>query len=359
MTDPPRRRWLAWAALIVGILIGAGGAAWATATILSPSARPLAEAAYTHATVHEGEVGSALTMTALASWEPAGTGANRASGIVTTVTIDPGSEATPGAVLYSVDLRPVVIAAGAVPAFRSIARSASGQDVAQLQQLLATLGLYTGAVDGNAGSSTDRAIRAWQRSLGVTATGVVELGDVIFVPTLPARVRLDPQVVKVGASLAGGEEAVELLSATPGFRIPATDAQAAMVPTGTRVEITAPDGTLWNGAIADQVRDQPSQTVNLNVRPTGELPLCGEGCDQVPAVGEVMLAARVITSEPVHGLVVPSAALVTTASGEIAVVDEHGTRITVTVVASARGSSVIEGVGAGVRVRVPADGSRS
>ena len=50
----------------------------------------------------------------------------------------------------------------------------------------------------------------------------------------------------------------------------------------------------------------------------------------------------------------PSAALTTNAAGEIALIDESGARIPVTVVTSARGMSVIEGADAGARVRVPA-----
>ncbi|RRD61606.1 hypothetical protein [Leucobacter sp. OH1287] len=55
------------------------------------------------------------------------------------------------------------------------------------------------------------------------------------------------------------------------------------------------------------------------------------------------------------GLVVPSSAVITTASGETAVVNKRGKRLKVTVIQSANGMTVIEGVKAGTKVRVPGD----
>ena len=82
--------------------------------------------------------------------------------------------------------------------------------------------------------------------------------------------------------------------------------------------------------------------------------ICGEACGEIPVTEPALLLSRIITVESVAGLTVPSAALVTDAAGEVAVIDESGERRPVQVVTSARGMSVIEGVDAGLRVRVPA-----
>lgn len=82
-------------------------------------------------------------------------------------------------------------------------------------------------------------------------------------------------------------------------------------------------------------------------------PLCGAECTQIPVSGQSSLASQVILVEDVEGLIVPSSALVTNANGTTAVIDQNGDRHPVTVEASAKGMSVITGVDAGTRVRVP------
>jgi hypothetical protein len=62
-----------------------------------------------------------------------------------------------------------------------------------------------------------------------------------------------------------------------------------------------------------------------------------------------------VTVETVRGATVPSAALLTHPDGTVAVVDAAGEEHPVTVVASARGMSLIEGVELGLRVRLPGE----
>lgn len=111
-------------------------------------------------------------------------GTNQAVGTVTSVTVAAGDEVTPpGQVLYAVNLRPVVVAAGATPSFRSMGRGVSGADVGQLQGLLTGIGVFDGDVDGVFGWATEQAVRDWQDALGIEDDGVVQAGDVVFVPS--------------------------------------------------------------------------------------------------------------------------------------------------------------------------------
>ncbi len=310
---------------------------------------------FTYATVEAGKVESSLTLNTVAEWTPVPVGTNQAVGVVTSIDIMAGDEISPGQVLYSVNLRPVVAARGDVPAFRTIEQGTRGADVAQLQQMLTDTGHYAGPVDGNAGARTVAAVREWQKSTGLEQTGAVEVGDVIFIPHLPSRVSLNQEIMTRGAALAGGEDVVRALPAAPSFTLPVTDAQAAMMATGTRVEITSPEGDLWEGLVTGQERDGQSQTTVVHLSGAEGSTVCADRCAQVPVAGESLLSSRVVTVEPTSGLIVPSAALVTTSDGTIAVIDETGARTPVTVVASARGMSVVEGVEAGVRVRIPGE----
>ena len=59
------------------------------------------------------------------------------------------------------------------------------------------------------------------------------------------------------------------------------------------------------------------------------------------------------------GLAVPSSAIITTASGKTAVINKNGKQVKVTIIQSANGMTVIEGVEAGTKVRVPGDDKES
>lgn len=338
---------------VTALMLIAATVTWAVMTVLRQSDNPLAAPSSTFVSVEPGDVGSSLSLNTIAKWQPTPLGANQAAGIVTSVDVPDGQTVSQGTVLYTVDLRPVVVAQGDVPAFRAIGAGVRGRDVAQLQSMLQALGFFTDAVDGRARESTMTAISEWQESLGLDDSGGVPLGDVIFVPSLPTRVALDTAVMARGRSVSGGEVVLQGLAASPTFQIPVTDAQAAGIPTGTAVRITAPDGSAWHGTTTDQVRTD--QTVMVNVAGVGEDVICGLRCDLVPVSGESRLTSEIVTVPSVSGLVVPSAALVTDAEGRVAVIDEAGARLPVTVLESARGMSVIDGAPQGTRVRVPGE----
>ncbi|WP_460800159.1 peptidoglycan-binding protein [Microbacterium sp. GXF0217] len=352
--DMRTRRWpmLVGGGLVL-LLIGVA-CTWAVLTILRPAEDPLASAEHTYVEVVQGEVGASVTLNSVAEWSQVPVGINQASGIVTSVDIEPGSEVGPGAVLYSVGLRPVTIAQGEVPMFRPISTGIAGDDVRQLQQMLATLGHYHAGIDGKVASGTTAAIKRWQQSLGIEKTGVVEAADVIFVPRLPTRIVLNPDTIKRGASLGGGEQAVQGLPAAPNFWVPATEAQAAMMPAGTAIEVGSPEGQTWQGVTGEQKRDEETGTVLVAVTGPDGATLCADACGQIPVSGQTTLSSKIVTVEQVSGLVVPSSALVTTADGSTAVIDADGERVPVELVASAKGLSIVDGVDEGTRVSVPA-----
>ncbi|MCY7288253.1 MAG: peptidoglycan-binding protein [Cryobacterium sp.] len=350
-----RRRWPVWAAIALAILAAGGGIGWAAAVVFSPAEDVLDSTAFTYVAVVDGEVGSSIGLNTTAEWTPVPVGSNLASGVVTSVDMAAGEEVSAGAVLYSVNLRPVTIAAGAIPAFRALDERSEGADVAQLQSMLTALSFYDGAVDGEFGTGTRSAVKLWQESLGVEEDGVVQAGDIIFVPALPTRIALDSDKVVRGGVLGGGEAVVHGLPQSPAFTVAVTDAQSALMPTGTRVEITGPEGDPWVGFVVDQsANDQDGITIEL--AGTDNALICADRCDTIPVTGQVLLSSRIVTVEPVTGLTVPSAALLTKADGTIAVIDENYIEHAVTIITSARGMSVIEGVQSDLMVRVPVNG---
>lgn len=348
-----------WPKLVVGTAasIAAGALlAWALLGVMQPVTDPLESSRNTIVTVLPGSVESSLELNAIAAWAPVPAGTNRASGVVTTVAAGPGRAVSPGDVLYSVDTRPVVIARGEVPAFRSITAGVEGPDVTQLQNMLAELGHYHFQSDGKAEQATVAAIREWQGSLGLRKTGVVEIGDVIFVTKLPARVVLDDKVVRRGATLTGGEDVLRALPASPTFVIPVTGAQANRIPLKTEVDVTSPRGDTWAASVTGITRREDGSAVLRVARDDGT-PLCGRQCEQIPVTGGASLSSRTLILKTVKGLVVPSAALDSMANGKTTVVTRSGKRIPVTVRASANGMSVVEGVRKGLKIQVHSDDS--
>lgn len=346
-----RPRWI----LPVGAasVVAAGVLGWAGATVFMPPADPLDPRAYTLVDVTEGTVGSTLSLNVVAEWPPRPEGNNNAAGTITSVTVSNGDVASAGDVLYAVDLRPVVVLEGQTPAFRSMSVGSDGADVKQLQQFLTDAGFYHLAVDGDFGWGTAQAVGAWQRSLGVDDDGVVHAGDVIFVPALPARIWIDEEAITRGNRLTGGERLVSVLPDAPEFSIPITDAQSSVIPLAAEVKIDAPSGSTWTATVVGRDTDTDGQ-LWLRLASVGDGEICKDECGQVPVQDQVTLPSEIQLVPPVTGLVVPSAALLSKADGSIVVVDADGDEHHVTILASAQGMSAIDGVPAGMNVRIPA-----
>ncbi len=347
-------------ALVVTVLVAAAAAAgwWAGRVALEPPADPLAEASgpVTYI-VEEGSVGRSLTFTAVATWELVPVGRNAAAGVVTSVEIQPGELVDAGDVVYTVDLRPVVVAEGSVPSFRPLARKTEGPDVAQLQTLLTELGFYHDDIDGSFGRSTRTAVKAWQKALGVADTGVVEAGDLVFVPELPARLVVgDP--VQLGARLGGGEETVFLVPDDPLFRIPLAVEQRALVPLSADVYVTYPDG-VWNARIERATESPEFGQLDLILAGADGGPVCGDVCAEwVDLQKPTDFRADIVVIPEQTGPVVPVAAISTDPGNRAFVTLTDGSMIPVDVVESANGLAVVDGIEAGTELLLPStDGS--
>ena len=348
-----RAHWIPTLVSLAVVLVAGAAVGWAATTVLTPPVDVLAASSYTYVDVVPGEVGSSIQLNTAAAWVPIPAGTNQATGTVTSVNVKPGQAVSVGTTLYTADLRPVVIAQGETPAFRAMAQETFGTDVAQLQQALTEMDFYSGAVDGEFGSLTSMAVKAWQKTLGVTRDGVVQPGDLVFVPSLPTHVALDTEVIYRGATLTGGEDAVRTLGEAPTFTVPVSESQGALMPAGTRVEIKNTQGDPWEGFVDSQVAEVTGDLTVTLVGVDGAT-ICGEVCDSIPVTGQTLLPSVIVTVEPVSGLTVPSAALLSATDGTITVIDGDGVSHKVTVLVSARGLSVIDGVPLGTSVRIPA-----
>jgi peptidoglycan hydrolase-like protein with peptidoglycan-binding domain len=102
-----------------------------------------------------------------------------------------GQTISNGEQLAEIDGEPLFALVGRVPAWRDITPGESGPDVAELQKALAALGYYQGGdTPGFFGTATQDAVSLYYEHFGYTspATGGVPMTDVIFLPSLPAKV---------------------------------------------------------------------------------------------------------------------------------------------------------------------------
>jgi hypothetical protein len=174
------------------------------------------------------------------------------------------------------------------------------------------------------------AVKRWQASLGVTQTGVVNLGDVIF---QPAALRVSTLHATLGAPLPGGS----VLEATGTTRVVDVQLDTSLqlsVKVGDSVTVTVP-------GVAQPVQGSVTEVGRVATTPPGSQNGGGGSGGQVHAVIDVTITianpGQVTTSldqAPVqvaiadtshhNVLAVPVEALVATSSGHYAVYVLHG-----------------------------------
>lgn len=356
------------ATLGFGVLLG-----WAGKTLLGRPAPLPTQQAFSIVETSDGAVSRSIRLAAQATWTGGTSVPNGAEGVVTGHRIKGAVPVKSGQALYDVDLRPVTVAQGTVPAFRALSVGAKGADVRQLQQMLAEVGVRSAKPDGVFGSQTARQVRAWQRESGQPVTGQIASGSLVFVPTLPATVVLgdglavgsrvsaassaSPESSDVeggdGAASATSGAVVRVLPRSPRFTISLPENQTRLARAGMRVDIDHGDGQPW-GAVIEQVTEPSADgTATAVLRSMSSASICGRECATVPVTGAAGLDATIVIVPETKGVVVPAAALVVGADGDAAVLKADGTRVPVTVKASSGGRSVVEGVSVGTELRVP------
>jgi peptidoglycan hydrolase-like protein with peptidoglycan-binding domain len=339
-------------AAVLGILVAlaTGSVGWwaGQQALTTPddgvTARPALTVAVAEHTVHR-----TLNVAVAAEREAQLLARNTAGGMVTEVAVDGAATVDVGDTLFRVDERPIVVAEGAIPFYRDLQAGARGRDVAQLQGLLAALGHFEGAQDGVFGAGTRAAVRAWERELELSPSGVVPLGMLVAVPSLPADVALADDLL-VGAVLGGREKAVHALAAEPAFTLVLGADQRGLVPLDADV-VVAYGGEHWPARMTDAAENQNGELEVRLAGPSG--PVCGDRCaEAVPGSDRVTFPAEVVVVPETTGPAVPVGAIQTTPDGDATVRLADGSVRSVEVRASVRGMAVVEGLEVGEEVEL-------
>lgn len=320
---------------------------WAARTALEPPRDTLITTTPVLVTAEAGAVEQSLALGASGQWRAVHEVRPSVDGTVTSIAETAGSLAA-GDTILTIDLAPLVVAEGEVPAFRSLGEGTTGPDVAQLEQLLIDLGHLQGDAGSTFDAETTSAVRAWQEEAGLPLSGDVPLGTIVFVDRLPATVRV---LAEVGDRVAPGDTIAEVLADAPDFRAIVTEEQLAVIDEGTPVELNRGDTTLT--AVAGPTEEVEGATYLTLVG--GDGPVCSAPCEQVPTEADSRWAAQAQVVPRAEGVVLPVAAVRTLPDGERFVVDDAGAEVTVTTGASASGQVVVSGLDAGTRVQMPYD----
>lgn len=230
------------------------------------------------------------------------------SGRVTGVGISNGDVLDGDQMVMLLDGRPVVTMDGLAPFWRDLSVGSRGDDVAALQAFLAERGFLASEPDGRFGSSTRRALEAWQEQHGMSDhDGVLKMGDTV-VGEWPARVG---QVrVEEGDFLGQGDEIATLTSDSAAVSLGLLPSERLQVVEGmdVRIEVAA-TGQRATGVVSevslDAIDGQGGLLYPAVVDVTEIL--------EVPEGTQVRLTIVVQQAEDV--VAVPVAAVVSDASG--------------------------------------------
>jgi multidrug efflux system membrane fusion protein len=286
---------------------------------------------------------------------PPTTLAGRIPGIVTMVPL-PGDVIARGKAVYRVDDAPVVLLYGAVTAYRTLAPGVVGPDVRQLEENLQALGYGGFTVDATYSSGTATAVRRWQRGLGLSETGEVELGRVLFAP---GEIRIDSVTACVNASTGGGDDVLRYTGTGRRVTVLLEVSKQRLARKDVDVQVRLPGA----GAVAGRIErvasvvEQPSDPA---ARPETRIEAIVSLADPSAAAG---IDAAVVTvvftaAERRDVLTVPVAALVALAEGGygLEVVDgdaTHYVRVETGLFAAGRVEVTGDGLREGLTVGMP------
>jgi membrane fusion protein, multidrug efflux system len=290
------------AAAAAAVGFGGGGTGTPTASDLPPSTAQVTRQTMLDTDEVPGDLGYGAKTTL----------AGRIPGVITKMPLA-GDVIDRGRPIYRVDNQPVVLMYGAVAAYRTLGPGATGADVRQLEDNLKALGYRGFTVDDTYTATTATAVKRWQEDLGLTQTGQVELGRVLFAP---GKIRVDTVTAGVNQSTGHEEEVLQYTGTDRQVTVLLEVAKQRLARKGVRVRIQLPGGTKVTGRV-DRVYTVIEEPPSPDSAPETRIEaLVSLGDPRAVAGIEAAVVNVVFTaSERKDVLTVPVAALVALAEG--------------------------------------------
>jgi peptidoglycan hydrolase-like protein with peptidoglycan-binding domain len=313
---------------------------------------------------------AALTSAEAASWTARSSAADYGQSSTFTMLPTVGRVIARGQSLFALAGQPTVLLYGSVvPSRAFLTGMSAGQDVAELNANLDALGYASGLGGETFSAATEAAIRAFQSAHGMTVTGELQLGSLVFER---GPVRVTSVTPEVGASVTPGP-VLGITSTRPQVTIALSAAEQSSVKVGDQVSITLPNEQTTPGVISSvgtvakapankegegggggpENGEEGGPTIEVNVTPSE--PQAMGRLDEAP------VTVLITTASFPNALAVPVDALLALAGGGYAleVVEggvHHLEAVTLGLFDDAEGVVQVsgQGVSAGQRVVVPA-----
>jgi membrane fusion protein, multidrug efflux system len=273
--------------------------------------------------------------------------AGRIPGVITNMPLA-GDVIGRGQPIYRVDNAPVVLMYGAVAAYRPLGPGATGADVRQLEANLTVLGYHGFTVDDTYSASTATAVKQWQEDLGLTETGRVELGRVLFAP---GKIRIDTVTAGVNQSTGHEEEVLQYTGTGRQVTVQLEVSKQRLARKGIRVQVQMPDGKKAAGRV-ERVYTVIEPQSTPDAPPETRIEALVSLADPRAAAGVEAAVVNVVftAAERKNVLTVPVAALVALAEGGygLEVIEGSGTHY-ITVQTGLFASGRVEVTGDGLR----------
>ena len=305
---------------------------------------------YAIVTAESGSLGRSINLNVKASWQTGQEILNQSSGVLTSKDVENGQSVSVGDLVYTADLIPVFAAQGDVPAFREMTIGVEGKDVAQLQRFLNSVIGFGLSDKGIFGPETEYAVKVWQSRIGIEQTGIIPLGQLLFLPQLPASFVWNEEA-KTGSLLEQGKPIAKLLVGEPNFSMVLPKGQLQMVSEGMRVEIKLADN-VWAAQIGQVTKDPETGDAIAALKPIGDETICAKSCSIIPIEGNEAIPATIFVVPEKSGIIIPNKAIRVTQSSKTVVLDEGGSEYQVAVLATVAGRSVVEGIEENTKIRV-------
>jgi peptidoglycan hydrolase-like protein with peptidoglycan-binding domain len=288
------------------------------------------------ATVREGPLSSQVNAAGTLAYAARADGSpypvvNQASGTYTRLPA-PGHVTRCGQVLYRVTDDPVVLLCGRTPAYRSLSEGMEGPDVRQLNRNLVRLGYATRAELDPAsdyfGYQTERALEELQEHVGLYETGVLALGQAVF---LPGPLRISKTTATLGGLAAPGSPLAEATSTRRRVKVELAAAQQSAVEVGDRAQVTLPDNSVAAGVVTriGTVANAAGGSGSDSTGATLPVYITLKAGARAGRLEGAPVQAQITTAGVRRALIVPVDALVSLAGGRYAVETAAGSMVPV------------------------------
>lgn len=298
---------LATTAVGAGAWVATGGSfVPGAATGPSPSAEPDATATRTTATVERRTLVVTDEFDGTLGYGDVVDVPGGLTGVVTAL-LPAGTVVAAGERLYETDgSNRASLMIGDRPAWRTLEDGVDdGADVRQLEATLHGLGYLAEAeVDHHWDDETTDAVVAWQEAKRLVADGVLELGEIVF---LPGPIRIAEVVGTLGAGAGPGATIYRATSTEPLVTLDVGAADRADLEVGEAVEVALPDGSTTPGTIAEiggvATVDQSTGSVTFAVAVALDDPAAAGDLEGAPVTVSVVADQREdVQTVPVNAL---------------------------------------------------------